>query len=65
MTHLNLVATELDQLGFKVEIFNDSAEVSLDNRKVNSMEIRQGLEQVFEDIDFELQSTSKGILVTV
>jgi ribosomal protein S8 len=65
MTHTNLVANELQDSGFKVRVVKNIVEVSLDNRKINNMEVREALEQKFEGIEFNLTSTSNGVLVTV
>jgi hypothetical protein len=70
----DLIANELKNAGFKVFIVEikfgtgrvlEAIEVSLDNRKVNRMEVWRVLDQKFENIEFVLSSTRNGILVTI
>ncbi len=65
MTHTNLVASELENSGFEIEVSGQVIKVSLKNRKVDNMEVRYALEQRFEDISFNIQSTSNGVEVIV
>lgn len=65
MENTNLVASELNDSGFRIRVSNKAIEVSLDNRKVNTMEIWYELDQKFEGIEFSLERTSEGVLVTV
>lgn len=71
--NLELVADELTDCGFRTYIVEmkfrgigrlEAVEVSLGNRKVNHMEVRDILEQRFEGISFNLTSTSNGVMVT-
>ncbi len=66
MTHTNLVASELTRSGYAVKVAKRQViEVSLKNRKVDNMEVRYVLGQMFEDIDFDIQTTNNGVNVTV
>jgi hypothetical protein len=60
-----IVANEMQDSGFGARITKQGVEISLTNRKVNNMEVRYALEQKFEDIQFNLQSISDGILVII
>ena len=53
MTHQNIIATELSNLGFQTRITQTGVLVSL-NRPVSQMEIEMALEQAFEGIEFKL-----------
>lgn len=65
MEHTNLVASELNSSGFKTRVIGQVVEASLDTRKVNNMEVRAALENIFEDVSFKLHSVASGILVEV
>lgn len=60
---INLVANELKQAGFKVKTSGQSVKVSLNSRKISTMEVKIALDQIFEEIEFTVQSTSNGVSV--
>lgn len=67
MTHATIVASELNQMGFKTLVTetNDSAvAVSLTSRKISKMEVETALDQVFQEINFNCISRPYGILVS-
>lgn len=53
MTHQNIIATELSNLGFTTRITQTGVLVSL-NRPVSTMEIETALEQVVEEVQFKV-----------
>ena len=61
----NMVASELLDSGWKIRKFGRYIFVSLNNRKVSQMEVQYELDRIFEGIEFDLQSTENGVLVTV
>jgi len=66
MTHTQLTATELKNIGFETEIFtSETVIVSLTSRKVSKMEVETALNQIFDSIEFKLQSTNNGVMVTI
>jgi sensor domain CHASE-containing protein len=66
MEHAVVVENELFNKGFKARVVvGQMVEVSLSNRKVSQMEVRQALEETFEEIEFSLANTANGVLVTV
>lgn len=65
MAYLNLISNELENAGFKTEVIGNSIKISLSNRKVNTIETRIALNQIFEKISFKLHTSSNGVLVTV
>lgn len=56
---LNLIANELDQMGFDTRIVNDKVEVPL-NRYIFKDEIAIALQQAFEDCPFTINRTADG-----
>lgn len=62
--HKAIVASELRGMGFTTKVSSIGIEVSL-NRKVSKQEIEVALSQTFEEIQFSLDQTSKGVLVTL
>lgn len=65
MEHRDLVVNEMQDSGFKVRVSKQGVEVSLTNRKVSQMEVREALGQKFEGIRFDLVSNSNGVLIIV
>ncbi len=63
MTHLNLVANELEKESFKTEIVESGIKVSLNWRKVNTIEIRIVLDEIFEEISFKVFTKGDSVLV--
>jgi hypothetical protein len=64
MNNLIIIASELNRMGFSAKVLTSAVEVKLTNRKVSQMEVREALEQTFEGIRFNLQSTSDSVLVS-
>lgn len=73
MQNTDLIANELQDSGFKVRILElkfkgigllEAVEVSLDNRRVSHMEVRQVLSDKFEGIRFNLNGSFSGVVVT-
>ena len=65
MSHANLVANELHEMGFRTKVFTSNAvTVKLSNRKVSQMEVQTALLQAFDVIQFKLCSLTDGILVS-
>ena len=66
MTHSNLVADELHNVGFATKIKRTGAvKVTLSNRKVYKPEVQECLELLFEGISFTLIQSFNGVLVVV
>lgn len=61
----DLVADELDNAGFKVNVINGRVIVSLDNRRVDNMEVKEVLSERFEGISFDIQSAGNSIAIAV
>jgi hypothetical protein len=59
----NIIANELRNVGFKVKVMYVGVEVTLDNRKVNTMEVKHALDQIFGDIEFNVMSSRNGVVV--
>ncbi len=64
-SQLNFVASELKNTGFETRVKGSSVLVSLKNHQVSQMEVRFALEQIFEDIGFNIQNDVYGILVSL
>jgi len=62
-SRLTLVAFELAYSGFITVEYDNYVEVSLRNRKLGRMEIIDELDRKFEDIQFDVRSTSNCIEV--
>lgn len=61
----HLVSSELSDLGFiATPKGHNLVMVSLKSRKVSMMEVKIALEQVFEEISFNCQQASDGVLVS-
>ena len=63
MEHQILVATEIKKAGFVTELFANGIIVKLTNRKVSKMEVETALNQIFDEIQFDLQSLSTGVFI--
>lgn len=61
MTHL--IANELHNKGFKVSTFGTNVLVSLTNRKVSTMEVKQAL--INHEAQLTIVSTSTGAMVVL
>ena len=59
MTHTQLIATELSNLGFEVHITQTGVLVSL-NRPLHWLEVEMAMMQAFEDIRFIVVRISKN-----
>lgn len=53
MSHQNLVASELSEMGFETKVTQTGVLVSL-KRPVSTLEVKTALDQAFEGIEFKL-----------
>ncbi len=59
----NIIAQTFKNVGFKVRKNNSSVFVSLDTRKVSTMEVDHVLDAEFEGIQFNVKSTGNEVEV--
>ena len=60
MTHTNLIATELSNLGFQTRITQTGVLVSF-KRPISKMEVETALEQIVEGVKFSIYPISRNI----
>lgn len=57
------VASEMKSVGFVANARGNTVEISLTSRKVNQMEVRHALDQIFGGIEFNLRNSYDGVTV--
>ena len=67
MQRLLIVAEELKNMGFDTKIIlkNMCVKVTLKNRKPSKMEVETALEQIFDEIKFNLITSFDGIIIVL
>jgi hypothetical protein len=64
MSHSNLVANELKNVGFQTRVLTDNTvEVSLKYRKINTLEILYLTDELFDEIKFNARQTTTGKVI--
>lgn len=65
ITMKDLVANELQAVGFETKVKGDVVKVTLTTRKVSTLEVATALAQVFNEIEFTLITSFNGVIVLI